>query len=117
MSDPSAAPQNVRGKSISSTSILVRWDGIPAADQNGIITGYKIRYHSLSETDNSTAAVDYPARQVKLRGLREFVNYSITVFASTGVGDGPASNPVYVRTDEDSKCFLLILGIRLIFVW
>lgn len=99
--DPSAAPQNVRGKSISSTSILVQWDGIPAADQNGIITGYKIRYHSLSETDNSTAAVDYPARQVTLRGLREFVNYSITVFASTGVGDGPASNPVYVRTDED----------------
>lgn len=52
-----------------------------------------------------------------LRGLREFVNYSIMVFVFIGVGDGLVSNFVYVRIDEDSKCFLLILGICLIFVW
>ena len=38
-----------------------------------------------------------------LTGLREFVNYSITVFASTVVGNGPASDPIIVSTSEDSE--------------
>jgi len=36
--------------------------------------------------------------------LKEWVNYNITVFASTVKGDGPVSDPVIVvRTDQDSK--------------
>jgi len=31
------------------------------------------------------------------------VNYNITVFASTVKGDGPASDLIVVRTDQDSK--------------
>ena len=41
-----------------------------------------------------------------LSGLKEFVNYTITVFASTKIGDGPASDPVFVKTNEDSKYFV-----------
>ena len=38
-----------------------------------------------------------------LMGLEEYTNYSILVFASTVKGDGTASDPIIVTTDEDSK--------------
>ena len=102
-SEPTAAPENVRGHNSSSTSILVMWDDVPAADQNGIILTYTISYESLTENHNDKVTVNYPDHQVTLTGLREYVNYSITVFASTVKGDGPASNPIVVITDQDSK--------------
>ena len=103
ISEPSAAPLNVRGHNTSSTSIFVTWDDVPAADKNGIITSYNITYHSLTENHSNSTTVDYRNRQVILMGLREFVNYSITVSASTMIGPGPASDVVIVITGEDSK--------------
>ena len=103
MSEPTAAPENVRGHNSSSTSILVMWDDVPAADQNGIILTYTITYQSLTENHNGNVAVNYPDYKRNLTLLRKFVNYSITVFASTVKGDGPPSNPIFVITDQDSK--------------
>ncbi|KAL9951225.1 hypothetical protein ACROYT_G043849 [Oculina patagonica] len=100
---PSAAPKNVRGHNTSSTSILVTWDDVPAADQNGIILTYTITYESLTENHNGNVTVNYPARQTNLTGLRKYNNYSITIFASTVKGDGPASDPIFVITDQDSE--------------
>ena len=87
--------------------MLVEWDDVPAADQNGIITRYTISYQSLTQNHNDSVTVNYPERQANLTGLKKFVNYSITVFASTDVGPGPASKPIFVVTDEDSKFFSL----------
>lgn len=98
---PSAPPANVKGRSTSSTSILVEWGKVPSADRNGIITSYNITYHSLTESPSDSTTVDFPGRQVTLMGLKKFVNYSITVFASTVVGNGPASDPIFVSSDED----------------
>ena len=50
-----------------------------------------------------TAVVSAPITHVTLRGLEEHTNYSILVFASTVKGDGNASDPIIVTTDEDSK--------------
>ena len=102
-SDPSAPPVSVRGHNTSSTSILVTWGYVPAFEQNGIITSYNITYNSLTENDSNSTTVDFPANKVTLRGLREFVNYSITVFASTKIGPGPASKRIVVSTGEDSE--------------
>lgn len=102
-SEPFAPPTNVAGQSISSTSISVTWDEVPAAEQNGIITSYNITYHSLTENHSNSTTVDFPDRQVTLTDLKKFVNYSITVSASTKIGPGPASKPVIVSTGEDSK--------------
>ena len=102
-SAPTGAPENVRRYNSSSTSILVMWDDVPAADQNGIILTYTITYESLTENHKDKVTVNYPDHQRNLTGLREYVNYSITVFASTVKGDGPASNPIFVITDQDSK--------------
>ena len=93
------------GQSLSSKSILVTWNEVPPADQNGIIMSYNITYQSLTENHSNSTTVNYTVRQVTLSDLKEFVNYSITVFASTKIGDGPASDPVYVKTDEDGKYF------------
>lgn len=38
-----------------------------------------------------------------LTGLRKYTNYSIQVLASTRIGDGVFTHPVYCHTDEDGK--------------
>ena len=104
VSEPDGAPQNVRGQNSSSTSILVMWDKVPADQQNGVITGYTITYQSQTENDNGNVLAGPDDRQKELINLKEYVNYNITVFASTVKGDGPASDPpIVVRTDQDSK--------------
>ena len=79
------------------------WDEVPADQQNGIIMGYTITYKSQTEYDNGNVRAGPNDRHMELTGLKEFVNYNITVFASTVKGDGPASDPIVVRTDQDSK--------------
>ena len=80
------------------------WDEVPADQQNGVITGYTITYHSQTENDNGNVVAGPDYRQKNLTNLQIYVNYNITVFASTVKGDGPASDPVIVvRTDQDSK--------------
>ena len=70
--------------------------------RNGIITGYTITYQSQTENDNGIVEAGPNDRQADLTGLKEFVNYTISVFASTVKGIGPPSVLV-VRTDQDSK--------------
>ena len=96
--EPNASPENVRGRSTSSTSILLQWDDVPQRDQNGIILSYTVSYKTPK-----TEVVDTPTKQVTLTGLKKYTNYSITVFASTVKGDGNVSEPIIVITDEDSK--------------
>ena len=95
------------GLKSSSTSIAVTWDDVPTDQQNGIITGFTISYQSQTENDNGRVQVNSSARRTDLTNLTEYVNYNITVFASTVKGDGPASDPIVVRTDQDSKYFFL----------
>ena len=94
----------MRGHNISSTSILVSWDQVPVEQENGIITGYTITYHSQTENHSGTVLVGPSERQKEIPGMNEYVDYNITVFASTLKGDGPPSSPVIVvRTDQNSK--------------
>ena len=70
--------------------------------RNGIITGYNITYQSLTENDNGFAQAGPNDHQANLTGLKEFVEYYISVVAFTVKGDGPPS-VIVVRTDQDSK--------------
>ena len=104
----------MRGQNSSSTSILVIWDEVQADQQNGIITGYTITYQSHREPGNDNVQqivpgyiqVNASVRQMELTNLKEYVNYDITVFASTAIGYGPPSNAIFVTTDQDSKLFV-----------
>ena len=101
--EPNAPPVNVQGHNRSSTSIWVDWGTVPVADQNGIIVSYTVTYTALPGGISQTAVVSAPTTHVALRGLEEYTEYSILVFASTMKGDGNASDPIIVTTDQDSK--------------
>ena len=101
--EPNAPPVKVQGHNTSSTSIWVDWDTVPVADQNGIILSYTVTYTALNGGIPRTAVVSAPTTHVILRSLEEYTNYSIFVFASTIKGDGNASAPIIVTTDQDSK--------------
>ena len=101
--EPNAPPSYVQGRNTSSTSILVQWGDVPAADQNGIILSYTVTYKALPGGTPETKVVIAPTTEVTLTDLNEFANYSITVLASTVKGAGNDSEPIVVVTDEDSK--------------
>ena len=70
--------------------------------QNGIIIGYNILYRSQKENDSGCVRAGPNDRQASLTGLKEFVDYYISMVAFTVKGIGPPSVFV-VRTDQDSK--------------
>ena len=81
--------------------------------QNGIITGYTIKYQSLTENDNGVVQAGPYDRQANLTGLKEFVEYNISVIAFTVKGGGPPNFTV-VRTDQDSKSYNTFIIIYLL---
>ena len=101
--EPNAPPGNLQGYLGNSTSIVVEWGSVPAADQNGIILRYTVTYMALPDGSPLDETVNAPTTQVTLTGLNEYTNYSITVFASTVKGDGNMSVPVVVFTEVDCK--------------
>ena len=102
-SAPTAAPVNVRGRNLSSTSILVEWGDIPEPDRNGIILSYTVTYEVPPDVPIRYRVVNASARQATLIGLDKFTEYKIAVFANTSKGGGTGSEPIPVKTDEDSK--------------
>lgn len=104
MSEPSAPPQNVHGHNTSSTEILVQWDEVPAEEQNGEILHYTVIYQKAEGGEaEKRKQVNSPTRNVQLTNLTNYSYYNIAVLAATVKGDGPPSDPIQVRTDEDSK--------------
>ena len=103
------------GQNTSSTSISVRWDEVQAELQNGAITGYNITYQSLIENDSGFVTAGPNDRQANLTGLKEFVEYNISVVAFTVKGDGPPFVFI-VRTDQDSKSYNTLL-LLLLLIW
>ena len=89
---------------MTSTSIFVQWDDVPADNQNGIIVNYTVTYTEVPSGNPGTKIVIAPRTNATLAGLKKYTNYSITVFASTAKGGGSRSDPIIVITDEDSKC-------------
>ena len=71
-----------------------------AERRNGIITGYNITYQSQTENNSGFVLAGPTDRQANLTGLKEFVDYNISVVALTMKGHGPPSI-IVVRTDED----------------
>ncbi|ESO07075.1 hypothetical protein HELRODRAFT_184662, partial [Helobdella robusta] len=65
---PSKPPQNITVDTLSSTSIVVRWDSPGPEHENGIVTGYRIRYKPHSDKIGSAATftVDGGTRMFEL---------------------------------------------------
>lgn len=96
-------PQEVTCISPSSTSLLLSW-APPLTDENGIITGYSIRYVAVErEKDPVQKISNIPSNcfRYRIEGLKKGTLYSVTVAAHTDTGQGPESLPILVRTEED----------------
>lgn len=93
-------------------SIIVRWDPPSLENQNGIITGYKIRYKPKtgrgrlplnpgSPNAGSTATTDGSRRLYTLTGLTRGTEYQIRVSAMTVNGSGPMTEWLTAETFEN----------------
>lgn len=99
---PGAPPQNVTGEAVGPTSIFLQWEPPPPNRTNGQITYYKVfkveANRSDSEADVTTVT---NGTFIRLDELNRWTDYRLWVLAGTAVGDGPASQPITVRTHED----------------
>ena len=100
---PGAPPQNVTGYNTSSTSINVTWNEVPEDKQHGDIIRYTVMYNKTTNVINKSEVTQISEKIVELKGLDKYTIYDIKVLAATDVGDGPASDPIKVQTDEDSE--------------
>lgn len=91
------------GHKSSSSSIFVQWNEVPAAQQNGVILTYTITYQSLTTKHNGSVTINYPELQKNVTHLQDYTDYSIRVYASTEKGNGPASYPIVVITDQEGE--------------
>ena len=101
---PSNFPQSLTVVALSPTSLNVSWQPVPAIDRNGIITQYTVDFDPVQtfggQLMNESMVVDASESYVILEGLQEYVEYNVTVRASTVAGDGPDSPRVRQRTLE-----------------
>lgn len=98
-------PQDVRGSAIDSRSLRITWNPPPREQQNGAITYYKMKYLKVDSGDDLAKAqeirVEANQQTYVIGGLEKWTEYRVWVIAGTEVGDGPASLPILIRTDED----------------
>ncbi|XP_046404271.1 neogenin isoform X2 [Ischnura elegans] len=100
---PSEAPQNVTVETASSTSIIVRWESPSLEGQNGVITGYKIRYRRKGKRRGETVTTAGDQRLHVLTGLEKSSEYQIRMWALTVNGTGPSSEWLSAETYENDR--------------
>ncbi|XP_059801851.1 neogenin-like isoform X2 [Hypanus sabinus] len=96
---PSAPPQNVTLEVRNSKSIVVHWQPPPLGTQNGVITGYNIRYKKAGRRGETDSTGGNQLSQV-IDGLERNTEYSFRVSAITVNGTGPSSDWVSAETFE-----------------
>ncbi|XP_026287667.1 netrin receptor DCC isoform X2 [Frankliniella occidentalis] len=97
---PSDYPQNVTLEAAGSTSVTVRWEPPPKEGQNGIITGYKLRYRKKDRRsgkgDTVTAAGN--RRLYTLTDLERGSVYNVRLYAINVNGTGPPTEWYTIET-------------------
>ncbi|XP_008207952.1 neogenin isoform X2 [Nasonia vitripennis] len=87
--DVPSNPPNVTIEAGGATSIVIRWEP-PSEGQNGIITGYKIRYRPTDRRIHSSLiTTDGNARYYVLNRLQKNISYQVRVCAFNVNGTGP----------------------------
>ena len=88
---PSAPPSSVMVTDVTSTTMTVQWGPVePCADQNGVITGYSVRYGS----ETMSLLGDSSGGMTTITGLSPSTTYSTQVAAETSAGTGVYSSAV-----------------------
>jgi hypothetical protein len=117
---PTAPPENVRAEPEDSSSVRVMWSPPPVDKQNGHISHYKLYYVEATRPDKEAIEMMLKSplqdgTEFKLEELKKWTQYRIWLLAGTVVGDGPPSESITVRTQEDGTYLLLHLLLLLFF--
>ena len=101
LSVPDQPPDGITAHaSSSSTSITVSWSLVPLGHRNGVVTGYRVFYIDLAETQAKlNVTVELNIYSAELTGLLPYTNYCIQVLAFTSKGNGNISD-----------CFIALTG-------
>lgn len=100
---PSGAPTNITLETVSSTSVIVRWDRPPKEDCNGVITGYKLRYRARDRRGKSeTVTTGGNRRNYLLENLEKNTVYQARLWAMTVNGTGPPTEWYTFETYENN---------------
>lgn len=97
---PTGSPEFSLG-SESPTTITVTWDELRPHRANGIIISYGITYCRANSVYCNMTTVDGDLEEYTLRGLTPNSNYSVSMAASTVVGQGSYSGNVTVETPRN----------------
>ena len=76
---------------------------MPDEKKHGNIRYYTVIYKESKEGEEEKEQVISPKRKIELTRLEMYTDYTIQVLAATVKGDGPRSDPIFVKTDQDSK--------------
>ena len=98
---PSAGPVGVEVGEVTSSSITVQWGEVPCIHQNGVITGYSVKYEVMGSGDTpQTMAVDGASvNETTIDNLMSSTTYSVQVAAVNSEGTGVYSDPITATTE------------------
>lgn len=103
---PQASPRNFTGYNISQTAIQLLWAPVPKDNANGFVIGYNV---SLKEADGiqTTRHITFDSSnlQAVIGWLKPFTAYKLNVRAFTIKGNGPPSDFITVKTEEEGGYF------------
>ncbi len=110
---PTQPPRDVSATAVSSTQIRMSWMPPDPQHINGINQGYKIEGFRQDEQEPELR-IEMPSDMSNMLGLqtydiedlKKFTDYRLTVLCFTSKGDGPPSEPVLVKTQEDGEFIL-----------
>lgn len=108
---PSQPPAITQAVSTTSTTIYLEWTEVTQLNPaNSTLLGYGIVYKKTGEIFQIgfLKSVSPAPLEATLEDLEKFTNYAIRVFAFTDKGNGVSSQPVSLRTQEDSKVNLIL---------
>lgn len=109
---PGAPPNNVQGKAINSTAILITWNQTDPQQMNGINQGYRVQAYvfdakkNVKKLSKEMIVTPHPqqerGQEAIFTDLEPFTQYIISVLCFTSAGDGPPNDPaIEVSTLED----------------
>ena len=93
--------------SVSSASLVVKFQQPPLIDHNGPITGHVIQYTRVG-TQIVTREIVTSGTTHTISGLLAHITYSVTVAAVNINGTGRFSSPVVQRSGQDSELNVII---------
>ena len=83
---------------LDTTSVLLKWEPVPRASQNGIIRNYTIHFTDVEKKETGSVTVKAPAVNATVNGLRQKAEYWFWIAAATSVGYGPSSVSITATT-------------------